>query len=77
MKEGVLSLEKLVDLMANNPRKRFGIAADGFSVWDLTAHEIISPQGFLSKGKSTPFLGCEVCGVNLLTVARGRAVYRK
>ena len=77
VKKGVLSLEKLVDLMAVNPRKRFGIAQDGFSLWDLSAREVVSSERFLSRGKSTPFLGWEVFGVNQLTVARGRAVYTK
>ena len=77
VKEGVLPLEKLIDLLAINPRKRFRIAADGFSIWDLSESEIISPDSFLSKGKSMPFLGERVFGINSLTVAHGGVAYRK
>ena len=77
VKTGVLSLEKLIELMAVNPRKRFKIAADGFSVWSLGEKEKIDPAKFLSKGRSTPFAGEEVFGVNYLTVSRGSAQYKK
>ena len=74
---GIVSFRKLIDLMAVNPRKRFGIETDGFSVWDLAAREVIYKKNFLSKGKSTPFLREKVKGVNLCTVARGRVAYVK
>ena len=77
VKEGVLSLEKLVELMAVNPRKRFKIASEGFSVWSLSEKEKIDPAKFLSKGRSTPFAGEEVFGVNYLTVSRGSVRYKK
>ena len=75
VQSGIISMEKLIDLMAVNPRKRFGIDADGFSLWDLSARETICEKNFLSLGKSTPFLGQEVLGVNIMTVARGRVAY--
>lgn len=77
VKQGVITLEKLVDLMAINPRKRFKIPFDGFSVWDLEESEIVNPEKFLSKGKSTPFAGERLFGMNYLTVAGGKAVYKK
>lgn len=77
VKEGVISLEKLVSLLAINPRKRFNIPFDGFSVWDLTESETVDPEKFLSKGRSTPFAGEKVFGVNYLTVAKGCAAYKK
>lgn len=77
VKTGVISLEKLVDLMAVNPRTRFKIPHDGFSVWDLNGIETVSPDNFLSKGKSTPFCGREFYGINYLTVANGKAVYKR
>lgn len=77
VKTGVITLEKLIDLMAVNPRKRFNIAYDGFSVWDLNAESVVDPQKFLSKGKATPFAGMRVFGENHLTALNGKAVYVK
>ena len=77
VKTGILSLEKLVDLLANNPRKRFGISEDGFSVWSLSESEVIDPAAFLSKGRSTPFAGETLFGVNYMTVSNGRIAYKK
>ena len=74
---GVLTLEKLLDLLVYNPRKRFGIplAKDDYSVWDLDAAYAIDPSDFLSKGRATPFAGMEVRGKCLLTVCGGKVVY--
>ena len=77
VKKGVISLEKLIDLLACNPRKRFHIPQCGFSVWDLNECETVDPQKFLSMGKSTPFAGKKVYGVNHLTVCQGHVVYQK
>ena len=77
VKGGVITLEKLAELMAVNPRKRFNIPFDGFSVWNLNESAVINPEDFLSKGKSTPFKGKRVFGENYLTVSCGRAVYKK
>ena len=73
---GVISLDKLVDLLSNNPRKRFGIPYSGCSVWDLNASWEIAPDSLLSQGKSTPFIGEKVFGKNLYTVCRDKTVYR-
>ena len=77
VKKNIISLEKLTDLMAVNPRKRFGIPADGFCVWDLNAEYAVDPTDFLSKGRSTPFEGARVYGRNLLTVSQNKTVYSK
>ena len=73
----IISLEKLVDLLAVNPRKRFGIKPCGYSVWDLEEEYVIDENDFLSKGKSTPFIGQTVNGKNHLTVCGKNAVYKK
>lgn len=77
VKKGVISLERLIDLMAVNPRRRFGITQDGYSVWCLSEKETVDPAAFLSKGRATPFAGETLYGVNYLTVAKGRAVYQR
>ena len=74
--EGVITLEKLIELLAVNPRRRFGIPiGDDFTVWDLNKPEKISSADFLSKGKATPFEGWEVYGKCVLTVCGGRPSY--
>ena len=78
VKPGIISLEKLTDLMAYAPRRRFNIPEDdSFSVWDLGAHGPVKPETFLSGGRATPFAGMDLFGDNLLTVHAGRVVYSK
>lgn len=77
VKPGILSLERLVELLTVNPRSRFGIQSSGdFTLWDLNALSKINPMDFLSMGKSTPFTGWEVYGKCLATVCDGKIVYR-
>ena len=74
---GIITMEKLEELLVYNPRKRFGIPlGNDYSVWNLSAEWTITPEiDFLSKGKATPFDGWRVSGVNVLTVCDGRPVY--
>ncbi len=79
VKTGVIPLEKLLDLLTVNPRRRFGlpVRADDFCVWDLQETYTIDPADFLSKGKSTPFAGVTVNGRCLLTVRGGNVIYKQ
>ncbi|MBE6543026.1 MAG: dihydroorotase [Ruminococcaceae bacterium] len=78
VKKGIITLEKVIELMAINPRKRFGIEFDGsFSVWDLNSSFKVDPEEFISMGKATPFEGEELFGVNLMTVLGDKIVYKK
>ncbi len=77
VKTGVITMERLIQLMVTKPRERFNIpAASGFSVWDLGAKYDIDPGDFVSMGKATPFEGMEVYGKCLLTVFNGKVVYK-
>ena len=64
VKKNVISLERLVELMALRPREimRLGEPKDFITV-DLEARYTIDSSLFLSKGKATPFDGWEVYGV--------------
>ena len=75
---GIITLERLVELLAINPRDRFGIpmGAD-YSVWDLNAEFVVDPNVFLSKGKATPFEGWKLKGECVMTVCDGKVVYQK
>ena len=73
VREGVLSLERLVEAMSTAPGRLFGLggeiavghAAD-IAVFDLEARYRIDSSDFLSQGHATP----------LLTLVDGREVYR-
>ena len=62
VKKGVIPLERLVELMAVNPRRRFDIPFEGVTVWDLDRETTVDPATFASMGKATPFGGRRVSG---------------
>ncbi len=73
---GILPLERLIALLSDNPRRRFGIQSDrGFALFRL-GEERVDPASFLSKGRSTPFEGMAVAARCVLTACEGKAVYR-
>ncbi len=73
---GIITLEKLVDIMSAAPRKRFGVTADpGFTVFDIGSEYTVDPEEFASMGKATPFRDMKVYGKCLLTFYNGKAVY--
>lgn len=76
VKKGIITLEKLVSLMAINPRKRFNLPfSNDFCVWNLEEKYRIDPSQFATLGRSTPFDGWEVYGRCNLTVCDGKEVY--
>jgi len=78
VKPGIITMERLVELLAEAPRKRFGISGgDSFTVWDLEQTFTVDPNEFLSKGKAQPFTGWQLNGVCMLTVCDGKVVYEK
>ena len=85
VKTGVITLEKLIELMSKNPRRRFslgkGIIKEGekadFTVFDLNEDYVINSDEFLSMGKSTPFEGKSVLGRCKMTVCNGEIVWRE
>ena len=80
--KGIISLEKLVELLAINARKRFGIgggtdlgqSAD-FTVINLGAEYEINPEEFYSMGRATPFTGKKVKGKILHTYVGGKQIF--
>ena len=77
VKTGILTLEKLVELLVVNPRKRFHIPMGcEYSIWDLDAEYEIDPKDFLSMGKASPFTGWRVNGKCLATVCDDKIVYK-
>lgn len=75
VKTGVITLEKLIELMAYNPVKRFGFDSElGFSIWNIKEEYQIDPRKFYSKGKSTPFEGEKVYAKHMLTHYKGKTL---
>ena len=78
VKPGILTMDKLVELLAVNPRKRFGIPlGNDFTVWNLEKEFTVDPSEFLSMGKATPFEGWLLQGECALTVCDGNVIYKK
>ena len=76
VKKGVITLEKLIDLMSRAPRARFDIDTDvGFTVFDLDKCYDVDPNNFKTKGRATPFENKTVFGKCLMTVYDGKIVY--
>ena len=76
VKTGIITMEKLMELLVINPRKRFDIPlGNDFSIWDLEACYTVDPADFLSMGKATPFAGWTVQGKCMATVCDGKIVY--
>ena len=81
--ENVISLEKLIDIMAVRPRERFGIsgaeitagAPADLAVFDVTSRQTVRPSEFCTKGRSTPFEGMESQGRCVLTISEGKIVW--
>ena len=85
VKKGILSLEKLIQLMSINPNNRFygnmtdkglqvGQKAD-FTIYDLNQAYTIDPNNFYTQGRSCPFDGWEVFGRCLGTWANGKIAF--
>lgn len=83
VKTGVISLEKLIEIMSVNPRKIFGIAGGkieagqpaDLALIDTSREWTVEPDSFVSKGRATPFKDWRLEGKNLLTVCKGEIVY--
>ena len=83
VKEDFISLKKLMELMHDNPAKRFNIGSDlkpgmpaDFTVYDLNEKFTVNPHDFLSKGRATPFEGWELYGKCKMTVCGGNIVWQ-
>ena len=77
VRRGVITLERLLELMAAAPRRRFGIPfEDEFTLWDLRRSSAVDSGRFLSMGRATPFEGWSVLGECVATVMGERIVYR-
>ncbi len=77
IKPGIITIDKAVELLCDNPRKRFSINLNtDFSVWDLEHEFVVNPDEFLTMGRATPFEGHTLCGKCVATVCNGKIVFK-
>lgn len=81
---GILSLDKLLELLHTNPARRFGVGTPleegqpaDLTVFDLNRAYAVDPEEFQTKGRSTPFAGWKVYGRCLLTVSNGSIAWQE
>ena len=83
VKTGIITFEKLVEMMSVKPREIFGIEGGRIAVGapanlcmlDTEKQWTVDPDKFVTMGRATPFKGWELYGENLLTILRGEIVY--
>lgn len=83
VKTGIITLEKLVEMMSVRPREIFGIdggeikegAVANLALLDVDKEWVVNPDSFVTMGRATPFEGWKLQGENLLTIYRGEIVY--
>ncbi len=80
----IITLEKLVEIMAINPRRILGIGGGikrgeviDATLVDFRSEFTVDPSAFLSMGKSTPLAGMRLRGEVLLTLSGGKIAYEK
>ncbi len=84
VKTGKVPLTRLIEMMTDAPRRRFGLPPMTFeagqtadlTVWNLEKSWTIDPTAFCSMGHATPFTGTTVYGTNELTLAGGKTVWQ-
>ncbi len=84
VKTGIITIEKLIELMSTNPGKRFGFETElkpgntaNLTVFNLDISKKVDSAEFLSMGKSSPFEGVTVDAECVLTMAEGEIVWKK
>ena len=77
VKTGLITLERLEELLAIAPRERFGLDINegDFSIWQIDDETEINPDEFISLGKATPLSGMKIYGINQATYHCGKPVY--
>lgn len=82
VKPGIITFEKLMELMNSNAKKIFGIGTKiavgetaDLTVYDLEEEYNIDPNTFATMGRATPFEGNHVFGKCLMTMCGGNIVF--
>ncbi len=82
VKKNVISFEKMLELMCDNPRRIFNLKGKleegefaDLAIFDIYHPYTIDSSGFFSKGHSTPFEGWRVYGKCCQTIYHGKCVW--
>jgi len=82
VKTGIITLEKLVELLNVNARTRFGIGTEikvgapaDLTLFNLNERFTVKKEDFVSLGKASPFEGEELFGRCKITFVNGQIVY--
>ena len=85
VKKGVITLDRLIDLMCYGPSRVLKLGRGGMeagddadlAVFDLDNEFIFDKEKMLSKSRNTPYDGWKLYGETLLTVMGGKKTYEK
>ena len=84
VRTGIITLERLVQLLHDNAAARFGYGTElkvgevaDLTVFDLEKTFTVDPADFVSMGKASPFTGMELSGVCKLTMIGGEIVWQE
>ncbi len=82
--KGIISLDRLIELMSINPAKRFGVdtclkvgKVANLTVFNLNEEYTVNSADFLSMGRSTPFENRKVNARCYLTICNGKIAYER
>ena len=84
VEKGYISFEKLIEIMAINPKKIFGMDAGikvgekaDIAIVDRYVKHKVNPEEFVSMGKFSPFEGMTLTGDVMATICNGKIVYNR
>ena len=85
VKPGIITMDKLIDLMCHNPSKILKLGRGGMNVgddadlavFDLDNEFTFDKNKMLTKGRNTPFDGWKLYGRTVLTMMGGKKTYEE
>ena len=84
VEKGYISFDKLVEIMAINPKKIFGMDAGikvgekaDIAIVDRYIKHKVNPEEFVSMGKFSPFEDMTLTGDVMATICNGKIVYNR
>ncbi len=84
VREGLLTLEKAIELMCDNPRRIFNLGGGmevgqraDIAIFNTKTPFFVNSEEFLSMGKATPFEGWMLFGRCMLTLFGGKVVWKE
>lgn len=82
VKTGIISFERMIEMMADVPRRIFGIEGGlkpgdraDIALVDFNREWTVDPSEFHTMGRSTPFEGARLTGRPVMTIAGGKIIY--